>query len=273
MIDFAHKREALDRHRRRYDSTMRGWVVVAPFIIIAACSTAQVTNAPAGGDGTGSSASSSGSASSPSDEGGTSSSGSTDQDAATTPNDATAPAADSGDGSFVRNACTSTFGSGLSAGTHGRLDGRLVSIVQPGAHGCNADSGHVHLQIEMNGDVYDVAVNVDIVDIAEKDMALTPELGGPWSEGWHAPTDLDYPTNLGLHSGDFTEDDQATATKKVNDVLATANHVSIFATKYGTDGVHLVHRNGNGNDGALIINPLSSTPHWVVFHFPTTQSF
>jgi hypothetical protein len=249
---------------------MRVWVAVAPFIVIAACSTAQVTNAPAGGGDTRPGAAPTTSATNqiPNDSGGGINRGD-DDDASVPVKDATAPAVDSGDGPPVRKTCTSTFGSALTDGTHGRLDGRLVSIVQPGAHGCNGDSGHVHLQIEMSGNVYDVAVNVDIVDIAEKDAPL---VGGAWSEGWHAPADLDYPANFNLHSGDFTEDDQPTATKKVNDVLATANHVSIFATKYGTDGVHLVHRNGNGNDGAIVINPLSATPHWVLFHFPT-QSF
>jgi hypothetical protein len=33
-----------------------------------------------------------------------------------------------------------------------------------------------------------------------------------------------------------------------------------------------VHRNGNQNDGAIVINPLSPTAHWLFFHF-ANQSF
>src|SRR5690349_9508322 len=53
------------------------------------------------------------------------------------------PDAGNSDGTPTRIACTNNFGSALTA-VHGRLDGRLVSIVAPGAHGCNGDTGHVH---------------------------------------------------------------------------------------------------------------------------------
>src|SRR5690349_417423 len=45
---------------------------------------------------------------------------------------------DPADGTPDRQACTGNFGTSLSA-THGRMDGYLVSIVQPGgSHACNA---------------------------------------------------------------------------------------------------------------------------------------
>src|SRR5258706_669036 len=77
-----------------------------------------------------------------------------------------APATDTSvhvdDGTPTRLACTSTFGTALTASpTYGRLDGFLVAIVPPGnGSACNADSTHVHLQVRMTGAVYDVAVDV-----------------------------------------------------------------------------------------------------------------
>lgn len=54
--------------------------------------------------------------------------------------------------------------------------------------------------------------------------------------------------------------------------LASVNHVSIFATGYGPDGAHLVHRNGGGHDGAVVLWPLSDSPDFLVFRF-STQPF
>src|SRR4051794_24097371 len=63
------------------------------------------------------------------------------------------------DGAPTRIACTSSFGAALTnTPTFGRLDGYLVAIVPPGGgSACNADSSHLHLQVRMNGAVYDVA--------------------------------------------------------------------------------------------------------------------
>src|SRR5438067_2630794 len=66
-----------------------------------------------------------------------------------------------GDGTPTRQSCTGSFGSQLSS-RFGRLDGYVVSVVAPGgSRACNGDSGHVHLQLSMNGKIYDVAVNTD----------------------------------------------------------------------------------------------------------------
>src|SRR5690349_2831550 len=66
---------------------------------------------------------------------------------------------DAVDGAPMRLPCTGSFGSALST-SYGRLDGYLVAIVPPGNGGCNADTDHIHLQVKMNGAIYDVAVNV-----------------------------------------------------------------------------------------------------------------
>ncbi|HVO30485.1 MAG TPA: hypothetical protein VMV18_07105 [bacterium] len=175
------------------------------------------------------------------------------------------------DGTPTRQACTSNFGSGITggSGTFGRLDGYLVSIVPPGStSGCNDDSSHVHLQIQMHGGIYDVAVNVHDntggnVLFTESDIA---DPDGSWSEGWHAGDTLDY-VNLGLHASAFTAMSESSLSQKIEAELAQANHVSVFATAYGPAGVHDVHRQSGGNDGAIVIQPLSGTAHVLFFHF------
>lgn len=172
------------------------------------------------------------------------------------------------DGNPTRQACTNNFGTALTA-VHGRLDGTLVSIVQPGAHGCNADSSHLHLQILMNGSVYDVATNLDTY-VYEQDMAI-PD--GAYSEGWHTASDgLDYPS-LGVHSSQFTHPaSQQALAQTLTTALENANHLSVFAMGYGPAGIHDVHRKGSHQDGAIVVDPLSATPHIFFFCF-NTDSF
>ena len=175
------------------------------------------------------------------------------------------------DGAPVRNACTSSFGNGLS-GSVGRIDGQLVAVVAAGTHTCHGDSTHVHLQVLAQGQVYDVAVNVDGGNMAEKDLALP---GAAWSEGWHAGQRIDYVHDLGLHSTDFQF--HGPVSQLDNDLetaLASANHISVFATAYSHGGMHLIHRStsSSGADGAVVTDPLSPTAHVYAFHF-ANQSF
>lgn len=174
-----------------------------------------------------------------------------------------------GDGNPTRIACTSSFGSALSPGGFGRLDGFIVSIVPPGHGACNADSHHVHVQVSSGGATYDVAVNVDSGFLLEKSLPLP---GGAWSEGWHAHAKLDYANDLGVHSRDFQSESQTQVTQDVQNALANANHVSVFANTYSRGGIHLVHRHGFDDDGAIVIDPLSSSPKLLLFHF-SNQSF
>jgi hypothetical protein len=175
---------------------------------------------------------------------------------------------DPGDGMPVRQPCTSKFGNGLS-GSFGRLDGVIVAVVSPGHGGCNADAHHVHLQVLSGGQIYDVAVNTDSGFYLEHDLSLP---GAAWSDGWHTGVSLDYPRDMGVRSSDFTSAPESTMTQVLETALANANHVSVFATTYNHSGIHLVHRNGGGHDGAVIIDPLSSHAHAYIFHF-SNQSF
>ncbi|HEY4238292.1 MAG TPA: hypothetical protein VGM88_00675 [Kofleriaceae bacterium] len=176
------------------------------------------------------------------------------------------------DGTPTRQPCTSNFGSGLTE-AFGRLDGYLVAIVPPGGGPCNADSDHVHLQIQMNGDIYDVAITAS--DTSTDDVHTTtidnPLIGPAWSEGWHTGTLVDY-VALGKHSTDIPLQTKEQITSAVTADLATVNHISVYGTGYGPDGAHLVHRNGSGHDGLLVTEPLSTPAHLRMFSF-SDQTF
>ncbi len=177
------------------------------------------------------------------------------------------PGSDAGpgspDGPPTRLQCTGSLGSSLSS-QHARLDGYVVAVIAPGqGKQCNGDSSHVHLQVRMNNQIYDVAANVD----GQMTTRDAPLLAGPWAEGWHTADALNYPTDLGAHSADFTMTGTNAVASAVENELAQANHVSIFCTGYGPDGCHLVHRQGTGRDGAIVINPLSPTARWLLFDF------
>jgi hypothetical protein len=171
----------------------------------------------------------------------------------------------SGDGAPTRAPCTASLGSGLST-AHARLDGYVVAVIAPRqGKQCNGDASHVHVQVLVGKAVYDVAVNVD-GNMTERDEAL---VGGPWAEGWHTTDSLDYPTALGAHSSDFKLTGASVLATEIEKQLAAANHVSVFCTGYATSGCHLVHRKRNGQDGALVIDPLAPVARWLLFDFST----
>jgi hypothetical protein len=185
------------------------------------------------------------------------------QDDTTTADGGTSP-----DGKPTRVPCTNTFGSGLS-GQFGRLDGTIVAVVPHGHGSCNADRTHVHVQVLSGGSTYDIAVNTDGGFYAQRQVALP---GAPWSDGWHKGGNLDYVTDFGLHAQDFSQGTDDEIQQTVEAALATANHVSVYATIYSHGGAHLVHRRGNGQDGALVLNPLSPKATVWAFHF-SNQTF
>ncbi|MEO6954837.1 MAG: hypothetical protein ABI321_23760 [Polyangia bacterium] len=172
------------------------------------------------------------------------------------------------DGAPVRVGCTERYGAALDT-PFGRLDGELIAILDPGQRRCHADRDHVHLQVRANNAVYDIAVNVssNTGGSVLYEAIDHPLYGPPWAEGWHGDVTLDYPT-VGLRSMDFAPVPTAKLASTIEAELSTANHVSVFASSY-TDGsgAHLVHRNGDGNDGAIVVRPLSAVAHVLAFHF------
>jgi hypothetical protein len=156
----------------------------------------------------------------------------------------------------------------------GRLDGYLSYVVPRGGSGaCNGDDSHVHLQVKMQGNIYDVAVDIgkfsgDVL-FYESDMPLP---GGAWSEGWHGGDILGYP-KIGVHSGQFTPQDPATLGAKIASELTSVNHISVFGSSYSQgNGCHDVHYVDGANDGAIAIQPLAGKAHVIFLRF-STQSF
>lgn len=165
-------------------------------------------------------------------------------------------------------------------GSFGRLDGYVWSV------DCGHDT-HLHVQITLDPtktpvQIFDIAIP-DAADVWYYDQDLTAsQFPVAWSAGWHAGSSyaLDYVTNLHLCDGSppactITWNADAGLRAHVADELKHANHISIYTTPYSSgDGGHYIHRQNSpmGNDGAIILNPLSSTPHGVFFRF-TTQSF
>jgi hypothetical protein len=193
---------------------------------------------------------------------------------------ADAPASTTPDaGAVMRNAeCTSTSdqtGTAVST-SHGRLDGTLVYVVGVGqGKQCNGDDSHVHLQIEVSGSVYDVAVDIgtapnDLAGIYEESMAVP---GGAWAEGWHGSDTLAYPS-LNIHSSSFTTMQPDALGSDVETLLASTSKISIFCTGYSQgNGCHDVHyENGDGKDGAIVLNPTLATSQVLFFRF-ASQSF
>ncbi len=173
---------------------------------------------------------------------------------------------DPNDGTPTPAACTTARGHGTS-GAYGRIDGFLSSIR------CGKIDDHLHLQVRMNGEIYDIAVNLDTL-YAERDAPM-PAATGAWAEGWHTTgIALDYPTAFGVHAADFTlPPSMPELALMLQQELVNANHISIYAQGYDSmDGAHDIHRRGKNIDGAIVIHPLADVPHVVLFRF-STDSF
>jgi hypothetical protein len=178
-----------------------------------------------------------------------------------------------GEGEAPRRNCTSQFGDIITVGS-GRLDGTLVSIVMPNFNGCRGDDNHIHLQVDVDGEVYDVAINTSSefndqdprVGMAAAPMGALP--GAPWSEGWHAGEVASYTFDLGVASEQFVPMESDVLADEVVDALRTAGQISVFMVGFddGTGG-HKVHKNSNGTDGLLVINPEGASPTGIGFRF------
>jgi hypothetical protein len=191
--------------------------------------------------------------------------GDADAGAATDPVDAgadeaSADDASAGDGTPVRQACTDTYGDAMTT-DFGRIDGTIVAIVPSTAKTCRGSATHVSLQIQVDGAIYNAALNIDGLETSLTHAAV----GDPFQEGWHPGGSFDYVTDLGVHADAFATTDEAA----LEQMLAQANHVSVWETGYANFGGHLVHRTRGaaGTDGALVLSPLSSSPTYVVFRF------
>jgi len=175
-------------------------------------------------------------------------------------------------------ACASAFGTALPAG-YGRLDGVVRAVVTPADTQCAMPNRtHVVVQVEAGGAVYRMVVNVAStaagVDPRVRFAEVAHDLPWPaWAEGFHGDQQVDYAATLGLHS-DAAPFAPATSGELVARVAARVRvgaRVSIYAQGSGGSSAHLVHRNGDRDDGAIVVDPTGS-PRFMVFHFDG-QSF
>ena len=171
--------------------------------------------------------------------------------------------------------CASTFGNVLTS-AFGRVDGTVIAVVPPGDKQCaQINSDHLVVQVSLKGAVYRMVVNVlsTGTDPDIRIRTLDAPLPAPaFAEGWHPGLALDYPTDLQVHSADptWTPRSLADATVQISDAIALGAPISIYATSTGgthADSTHLIHRHAAHDDGALILDPTSAHPRWLLFSF------
>jgi hypothetical protein len=142
----------------------------------------------------------------------------------------------------------------LPTNQDGALEGELVAVLPPGSHaGCPSDASHVHLQVLVGNDRYDVAIDTGQADGAMDIYETTlPASSSP--AGW-STAGFDYVTTLGVHASSFTQNSPAAVAQQVQDALANVSTLSIHGLSY-TDGtgLHDVHYNGHGHDGVLLLH-------------------
>lgn len=175
-------------------------------------------------------------------------------------------------------ACASSFGTALPAG-YVRLDGVVLAVVTPSDAQCAMpNSTHVVVQVVAGGAAYRMVVNVASTVAGVDPRVRFAEVAHPlpwpaWEEGVHAEQQLDYAATLSLHSdaAPFEPVDSAALIARVVARVAVGARVSVYAQGSGGSSAHLVHRNGNRDDGAIVLDPTGS-PRFLVFHFDG-QSF
>lgn len=163
--------------------------------------------------------------------------------------------------------CVSQFGA-LFTKSNGRADGKLVALVRPVDQSCaGPNSTHVVLELSILGQVQRLVVSVDGVLTTTHDAPL---LGPAWSEGWHEGQNLEYATDLGVHSTDFTSMSQDEAVAFVCSHLELGDEVSVYAYSDGTkpSSAHQIHSNDKYPDGAVVVHPKSALPTWLLFRYP-----
>lgn len=167
-------------------------------------------------------------------------------------------------------ACTDTFGTALT-NAFGRADGVVLAVLRPTDQQCpRPNSTHVIAEITFGGAAYRMVINIQSTRGNPNVFYLehhAPLSGPAWSEGWHPGLSFDYATTLSLHSTQFTEVDASTVTDRVLARFRAGAKVSFFVTSSGGDSAHLVHRNVTNQDGAIVIDPDSADPTYLLFRF------
>ena len=173
--------------------------------------------------------------------------------------------------------CASSFGDALTD-SFGRIDGTVLAVVGPTDSQCaKPNNDHLVVQVLMDGAAYRMVVNVQS-DFGDPDVLLLEKqkpLAGPaWSEGWHTDVGLDYVGDLAANQQDFTAYPMAELVERVTAELVLGAAISVFATSGSgvVDSAHLIHRNETHRDGAIVLEPDSDSPRYLLFAF-ANQSF
>jgi hypothetical protein len=129
----------------------------------------------------------------------------------------------------------------------------------------------VTLQLSIQGQVQRLVASVDAVAVTS---VQRPLVGPSYSEGWHLDQPLDYVTDLGVHSDDFTQVSLEGAVDFLCEHLEIGQPVSVFAYADGTklSSAHQIHYNDNYPDGAIVTNPTSAAPTYLLFRY-SNQTF
>ncbi len=163
-------------------------------------------------------------------------------------------------------ACATEFGS-LFTKSNGRADGTLVALVRPADTQCTLpNSTHVVLQLSIQNQVQRLVASVDGVAVATH---AAPLLGPAYAEGWHENVPLEYATDLGVHSTDLSPVTLDEAVAFLCDHLEVGAPVSVYAYSDGTlpASAHQIHSNDNYPDGAIVVDPTSATPTYLLFRY------
>jgi hypothetical protein len=175
-------------------------------------------------------------------------------------------------------ACAATFGSALPPG-FSRVDGTVLAVVPPGHPTCAMPNGsHVVLQLQVGGAPYRMVVNIESTLAGDPQVRfanLAAPLPAPaWQDGFHPGVALDYPQDFNLHSGQapFAPIAAADLSRQLLALIPVGSHVSVYGDGDGGASNHLIHRNGGGKDGAIVLGADGPAPRFLVFHFPN-QTF
>ncbi len=185
-----------------------------------------------------------------------------------------AGAADAG---LKSDTCAAEFGTGFTA-AFGRVDGRVTAVVPPGVHCPFENDDHLVIQVALgDAGIHRLVVNVRSTSADPNVYFLAAKLGAlpapDYAEGWHPGLTLDYANTLGVHSdadAGWESLDMAHASARVYDALEVGAPLSVYASSSGppyASSVHLVHRHAHNDDGAIVVNPRSASPTWLLFHF------
>lgn len=153
--------------------------------------------------------------------------------------------------------------------------GVIHAVVRPGDPELRGAQQHARRPPGADArDAYRVVVNVALtragVDPAVRFGELTHALPVPtWNEGFHSVVGLDYARDLGLHAAQspFERVEAAALVDRVVARLTPGDPVAVYSQGSGGSSTHIVHRNGQSDDGAIVLDPQGTTPRWMVFHF------